>query len=426
MNILLLGSGGREHALAWKISQSPRLKKLFMAPGSDAMALLGECVKLDPCHAEQVLEFAKANHVGLVVVGPEAPLVAGLSDAFWKASIPVFGPTSKGAQMEASKAFTKELCKKNKIPTASYEVFESASAAKNYLKSQKFPLVIKADGLAAGKGVVICENLSQAQITVDEILIKKSVGAQNKLVIESFLYGEEASFMVVTDGKTAFPLASSQDHKRIFEGDKGPNTGGMGAYSPAPVVTPTVFDRTMKEIIGPTLQGLQEKNIDYKGVLYAGLMIEGETPSLLEYNVRFGDPECEVVLPRLQSDLVELILATVEGRLSQFKAEWHEKSCVGVVLAAKGYPGIPEKGDVIEGIEEAEKLDQVKVFHAGTIFKEGKWLSAGGRVLVVTALGGTLEEAVERAYEAVSKIRWRGMHYRKDIASKALARKEIP
>jgi len=426
MNILLLGSGGREHALAWKISQSPRLKKLFIAPGSDAMAKLGDCVKLDPCNSDQLPQFSKSNKIQLLVVGPEAPLVAGVADAFWKVGIPVFGPTSNGAQMEASKAFTKELCSESNIPTASYETFEEAGPAKEYLKKQKFPIVIKADGLAAGKGVIIAENFSQGEEAVEEILVKKNLGSQSKLVIESFLYGEEASFMVVTDGKTALPLATSQDHKRIFDGDKGPNTGGMGAYSPAPLVTPTVFDRTMKEIIQPTLDGLRKQGIDYKGVMYAGLMIEHEIPSLLEYNVRFGDPECEVILPRMKSDLVDLMLATVEDRLSDFKLQWHEKSCVGVVLAAEGYPGTPTKGDRIEGIEEAEKLDQVKVFHAGTILKEGKWITNGGRVLVMTALGNTLQEAVDQVYKAVSKISWRGMQYRKDIAAKELARKEIP
>lgn len=426
MNILLLGSGGREHALAWKISQSPRLTKLFIAPGSDAMTKLGECVKLDPCNSEQLLTFSKSNKIQLLVVGPEAPLVAGVADAFMKAGIPVFGPSSGGAQMEASKAFTKELCSRNNIPTASYETFEEAAPAKEYLKKQKFPIVIKADGLAAGKGVIIAENLSQAEEAVEDILVKKSLGAQGKLVIENFLYGEEASFMVVTDGKTALSLATSQDHKRIFDHDKGLNTGGMGAYSPAPVVTPTVFDRTMKEIIQPTLGGLRKQGIDYKGVMYAGLMIEDETPSLLEYNVRFGDPECEVILPRMKSDLVELMLATVEGRLSEFQLQWHEKSCVGVVLAAEGYPNVPTKGDVIEGlndvgaIHELPPQDDVYIFHAGTVFKEGKWFTNGGRVLVVTALGNTLQEAVDQVYQAVSKIHWRGMQYRKDIAAKAL------
>jgi len=426
MNILLLGSGGREHALAWKISQSPRLTQLFIAPGSDAMASLGECVKLDPCKAESLLEFSKSNKIELLVVGPEAPLVAGVADAFWRAGIPVFGPTAGGAEMEASKDFTKRLCKNNRIPTAAYETFENAEAAKAYLENRKLPIVIKADGLAAGKGVIIAESLEQAKEAIDDILVKKTLGAQSKLVIEDFLFGEEASFMVVTDGKTALPLASSQDHKRIFDGDQGPNTGGMGAYSPAPVVTPGVFDRSMNEIINPSLKGLQHLGIDYKGVMYAGLMIEHEKPSLLEYNVRFGDPECEVILPRMKSDLVELMLATVQGRLSSFKLEWLEKSCVGVVLAAEGYPGTPAKGDVIEGIEAADALDQVKVFHAGTVLKEGKWLSNGGRVLLVSALGDTLREAVNRAYEAVSKIHWRGMQYRKDIGAKAFKFQELP
>ncbi len=426
MNILLLGSGGREHALAWKISQSAKLKKLFIAPGSDAMKNIGECIPLDPCNAQEILEFSKANQIELLVVGPEAPLVAGVADAFWQAGIPVFGPRADGAQMEASKTFTKELCKNNKIPTAAYESFEDAEAAKAYLKNHKFPLVIKADGLAAGKGVIIAENISQANEAIEDILVKKTLGAQNKLVIESFLYGEEASFMVVTDGKFALPLATSQDHKRIFDGDKGPNTGGMGAYSPAPVVTPTVFERTLEKIIQPTLNGLQKLGIDYKGVLYAGLMIEEEVPSLLEYNVRFGDPECEVILPRMKSDLVDLMMATVESRLSEFKIQWYEKVCVGIVLAAENYPSTPTKGDVIEGIEAADALEGVKVFHAGTVLQEGKWLTNGGRVLLVSALGKNLREAVDQAYRAVSKIHWRGMQYRKDIGAKALNRLELP
>ncbi len=420
MNILLLGSGGREHALAWKITQSLRLKKLFIAPGSDAMAALGECVALDILSPEKVADFALRQRIDLVVVGPEAPLVNGVVDACGKVGVPIFGPSLQGAQLEASKAFTKILCKKNNIPTASYEVFEEAQAAKSYLENQEFPIVIKADGLAAGKGVIIAENLAQALEAIDEILVKKSVGDQNKVVIESFLQGEEASFMVITDGKTALPLATSQDHKRIFEGDQGPNTGGMGAYSPAPIVSPDVFEQTMKKIIEPTLEGFAQENISYHGVLYAGLMIHHDRPSLLEYNVRFGDPECEVILPRMKSDLVELMIATIENRLSKYKIAWHEKSCVGVVLAAEGYPGTPSKGDEIKGIEDAEKMEQVKVFHAGTIKKEGKWFTNGGRVLLVSALGDTLQEAVNRAYEAVSKIYWRGMQFRRDIASKSL------
>lgn len=424
MNILLLGSGGREHALAWKISQSPQLKKLYASPGNDAIAKFSECVSLDLKSSESLLEFAKSKNIGLVVVGPEAPLVEGIADLFQKQGIPVFGPSAAGAQLEASKAFTKNLCKKYNIPTAAYECFQEAEAAKSYLNSASFPIVIKADGLAAGKGVVIAETLAEANEAVEEILVKKSLGEQNNLVIESFLRGEEASFMVICDGNTYKVLASSQDHKRVRDNDEGPNTGGMGAYSPAPVVTARVYEKTLRKIIEPTLAGLKQEGIHYQGVLYAGLMIENEEPQLLEYNVRFGDPECEVILPRMKSDLVELMLATTQGKLSEFKLEWHDQHCVGVVLAAENYPATPTKGDEISGIEDAETIPNVKVFHSGTFLKDGKWRTNGGRVLVVTALGEDLQKAQANAYEAVSKINWRALHYRKDIAAKALFKSE--
>ncbi len=449
MNILLLGSGGREHALAWKISQSPQLKKLYASPGNDAIAKFSECVSLDLKSSESLFEFAKSKNIGLVVVGPEAPLVEGIADLFQKQGIPVFGPSAAGAQLEASKAFTKNLCKKYNIPTAAYECFQEAEAAKSYLNSASFPIVIKADGLAAGKGVVIAETLAEANEAVEEILVKKSLGEQNNLVIESFLRGEEASFMVICDGNTYKVLASSQDHKRVRDNDEGPNTGGMGAYSPAPVVTARVYEKTLRKIIEPTLVGLKQEGIHYQGVLYAGLMIENEEPQLLEYNVRFGDPECEVILPRLKSDLLELMLATAEGRLSEYidqpqsgvegeapsaslmegatrapVIEWHDQHCVGVVLAAENYPATPTKGDEISGIEDAEKIPNVKVFHSGTVLKDGKWRTNGGRVLVVTALGEDLQKAQANAYEAVSKINWRALHYRKDIAAKALFKSE--
>ncbi|MBF0491771.1 MAG: phosphoribosylamine--glycine ligase [Deltaproteobacteria bacterium] len=443
MNILLIGSGAREHALAWKISQSPKLTKLFAMPGSAAISRFAECVNLNFSTPFSLLEFAQKNKIALVIVGPEAPLVKGLADAFQKIGIPVFGPLASGARLEASKAFTKNLCKKYQIPTAAYECFEEANAALSFLKNIapspenpaafphpsrgegafSFPIVIKADGLAAGKGVVICEDLHQASEAIESILVQKTLGEQNLIVIEEFLRGEEASFMVISDGKTYLPLATSQDHKRVFDGDQGPNTGGMGAYSPAPVVTPSVFEKTLQTIIEPTLAGLKTEGIPYQGVLYAGLMIEKNTPELLEYNVRFGDPECEVILPRMKSDLIDLMLATVEGKLSEFKLEWHEKSCVGVVLAAEAYPASPVKGDEIFGLDEVEKLKDVVVFHGGTVLKENKWFTHGGRVLVVSALGDDLKAAQLLAYEAVAKICWRGMHYRKDIAAKALVRK---
>ncbi|MBL7685983.1 MAG: phosphoribosylamine--glycine ligase [Deltaproteobacteria bacterium] len=426
MNILLLGSGGREHALAWKILQSHHQPKLFVAPGSDAIAQIAECVALNPSNPEQVLEFSLRSKIDLVVVGPEAPLVAGVADRLRENNISVFGPIQSGAELEASKAYTKTLLKERNIPTAAFETFSDYDSALQYLKNKKYPQVIKADGLAAGKGVVICESSEEATKALEEILIQKSLGAhQTQVVIEDFLKGEEASFMVVTDGKTFLPLATSQDHKRLQDHDHGPNTGGMGAYSPAPVVTPTVHERTLQKMIQPTLEGLQSRKIDYRGVLYAGLMIDHEEPSLLEYNVRFGDPECQVILPRLKSDFVDLMLATAKGELASYKMEWHEKTAVCVVMASAGYPASARKGDVIEGLEKASKLSDVMVFHAGTALQEGKWVTHGGRVLGVTAWGDTLEKAVQKVYEAVSLISFSGMQYRKDIAAKALAKREI-
>ncbi len=421
MKILLLGSGGREHVLAKKILESSLAERLFVAPGNAGIAEEAECVSLDPANASAVLQFVKENRIDLVAIGPEAPLVAGVSDALIKEKVLVFGPSQKAAELEASKAYTKNLLKQKKILTAGFECFSDATLAKKYLVQKKYPQVIKADGLAAGKGVIICQNENEAFEAIHEILERKSLGThQSQIVIEDFLLGEEASFMVMTDGKTVLPLATSQDHKRLHDGDCGPNTGGMGAYSPAPVVTSAVHDQTLREIIFPTLQGLREQGIEYQGVLYAGLMIENEKPSLLEYNVRFGDPECQVILPRLKSDFVELMLATAEGRLAKQNLIWDERPCVCVVLAAAGYPGISQKGDVIEGIEEAAKLSNVKVFHAGTTKKDGHWVTNGGRVLGVTALGDTLQQAIHQVYQAVEKIHWKGMQYRKDIGVKGL------
>ncbi|MFO1520039.1 MAG: phosphoribosylamine--glycine ligase [bacterium] len=422
MKILLLGSGGREHALAWKILKSSHTKQLWVAPGNAGIAQEAECVSLDPSQPAAVVDFAKKNKVDLVVVGPEAPLVAGVSDALNREKIAVFGPSAAGAELEASKAYTKALLKKNRIPTAGFECFSDSTQAKAYLKDRKYPQVVKADGLAAGKGVIIAQNEKEAVVAVEEILEKKSLGVhQSQIVIEDFLAGEEASFMVVSDGKNFLPLATSQDHKRLNDGDEGPNTGGMGAYSPAPVVTPKTHDNAVKQIIEPTFAGLRSVGIDYRGILYAGLMIENEVPSLLEYNVRFGDPECQAILPRMKSDLVELMMAVVEGSLSPEKLQWYERSCVCIVLAAEGYPNSPRKGDVIEGIEDAAKLKDVTVFHAGTAKKDGQWVTNGGRVLGVTALGDTLQLAIDQAYAAVKKIHWKGMHYRKDIGKKGLA-----
>ncbi len=421
MRILLLGSGGREHALAWKIKNSKHTNKLWIAPGSAGMASEGECVSIPLSDQQQLLQFIKTQQIDLVVVGPEAPLVDGFADLAREQGVPVFGPMAAGARLEASKAFTKNFLDQHKIPTASFKNFSDPHLAKEYLKNQTYPCVIKADGLAAGKGVVICQNFQDGVDAIDEILVAKKLGAhQSQVVIESFLIGEEASFMVALDGSHVLALATSQDHKRLLDNDEGPNTGGMGAYSPAPVVTQAVHQRTIQEIIRPTLQGLQKEGIDYRGILYAGLMIDQEKPSLLEYNVRFGDPECQVLLPRMKSDFVELAMACVQGKLDQFQIEWDARVCVTVVLAAEGYPSSPKKGDVIEGIEEAQKLPDILVFHSGTERKNSQWLTAGGRVLAVTALGDTLESAVTKAYEAVGKIHWRGMQYRKDIGKKGM------
>ncbi len=420
MNILLLGSGGREHAIAQKILQSHHTTKLYVAPGNAGIAEVAEIVSLNPVDSEAVVNFSHTHSIDLIVIGPEAPLVAGVVDQLRRAGFKVFGPNASAAQLEASKAFTKNLLQKNKIPTAAFETFQELSLAKKSLTHRKFPLVVKADGLAAGKGVLICQNQAEAVEALEEIFEKKSFGDQHQVVIEDFLIGEEASFMVLCDGKNFLSLATSQDHKRLLDNDEGPNTGGMGAYSPAPVVNENVYQKTIEQVIRPTLAGLASDQIDYRGVLYAGLMIHEENPSVLEYNVRFGDPECEVILPRLKSDFVELMMASVDGALDQHPIEWDRRFAVCVVLAAEGYPQAPKKGEIIEGIEEAAKLKDVFVFHAGTVKKEGKWFTQGGRVLIVTALGDSLQCAIDNVYQAVSKIHFRGMQFRKDIGKKGL------
>jgi phosphoribosylamine--glycine ligase len=421
MKILLLGSGGREHALAWKIASSSHTSRLFVAPGNSGIAEQADCVSIEATDIPALLKFAKSNQIDWVVVGPEQPLVEGVADVFLNEGFLVFGPKAQGARLEASKTYTKNLLKKKKIPTAGFEYFSDFNRAKEYLANKKFPLVVKADGLAGGKGVMICQHSEEAIQAVEEILVKKSLGQhQSQVVIEDFLWGEEASFMGIFDGQTFLPFASSQDHKRVYDHDEGPNTGGMGAYSPAPIVNPTVDEKVRREIIQPTLEGLKEEGVDYRGVLYAGLMIQEDQPYLLEYNVRLGDPECQAILPRLRSDFVELALAVAEGHLAGHSLLWEERSCVCVVLTAKGYPGSYEKGDVIEGLEAASRVQDVTLFHAGTLKKNGQWLTHGGRVLGVSALGDTLEKAIARAYEAVEKIHWKGMHYRKDIGQKGL------
>ena len=422
MNVLLIGSGGREHALAWKLAASPLLTKLYAAPGNPGIAQHGECVALDVADHGAVISFAKEKQIGLVVVGPEAPLVAGLADDLNAAGIRVFGPSAAAAQLEGSKGFTKALCTRHAIPTAAYGAFDNAADAISYLRDASLPIVIKADGLAAGKGVTIAETLDEALAAVESCFDGAFGSAGARVVIEEFLSGEEASFFFLCDGKTALPFGTAQDHKRVGDGDTGPNTGGMGAYSPAPVLTPELEAQVIREIIEPTMRGMEEAGTPFTGVLYAGLMLTEDGPKLIEYNTRFGDPECQVLVLRLENDLLELINAAVEGRLDTVEARWRDETALTVVMAAKGYPGTPEKGSVIEGLAAAGG-EGVQIFHAGTTLDaDGRLIAAGGRVLNITARGATVLEAKERAYEAVQRIDWPGGFCRNDIGWRAVAR----
>jgi phosphoribosylamine--glycine ligase len=421
MNVLVIGSGGREHALVWKISHSPRVRKIFCAPGSAAIGELAETVAIAPNEIDKLAEFAAKEKIDLTVVGPELPLTLGITDFFEARGLRIFGPNKAAAQLEGSKAFAKEILRANKIPTASFATFRDAASAKNYLSQQQSPYVIKADGLAAGKGVLICADRREAEAAVEAFLVSKTLGeAGDKVVIEEFLDGEEASFMVLTDGEHILPLASSQDHKRAFNNDQGPNTGGMGAYSPAPVVTPQMHERIHREILAPLLIGLKTEKIRYRGVIYVGLMIAQDGPKVLEFNARFGDPECQPIMMRLKSDLIALMEATIDGTLEEIEAEWHDDPAVCVVLCAGGYPGPYDKGKEIHGLEKLKNWQSGFVFHAGTVTDNGCWLTSGGRVLGVTARGITIAAAVNEAYRAVGEISWEGMHYRKDIARRAL------
>jgi phosphoribosylamine--glycine ligase len=420
--ILVVGSGGREHALCWKFSQSPRVDEVFCAPGNAGIAQHATCVPIKANDLEALASFAYDNRIDITVVGPEDPLARGIVDLFKERGLKVFGPTKAAAEIEASKVFTKDLLEKYGIPTGSYRVFTSAEEAKDYIRNTTgVPIVVKADGLAAGKGVIVCHSLEEAEEAVDLILEKKAFGeAGNRLVVEEFLTGEEASFMAITDGKTVLPLATSQDHKPVFDGDKGPNTGGMGAYSPAPVVTPELFDKAMDEIMIPVVEAMAKEGRPYQGVLYGGLIIENGQAKVLEFNCRFGDPEAQPILMRMETDLLDVVEAAMEGRLNAMDIKWDSRSAVCVVLASEGYPGKYETGKEIKGLDEAAKMEDVMVFHAGTARDGERFVTAGGRVLGVTALGDTIEQAINRAYEAVSKIHWDGMHYRKDIGQKAL------
>ena len=423
MKILVIGSGGREHSLVWKISQSPRVKKIYCAPGNGGIGEMAELVPIGPEEIEKLADFATKEKIDLTVVGPELPLTLGIADLFSKRGLRIFGPNREAARLEGSKAFAKEILKENRIPTASFATFSEASSAKRYLGEQKPPYVVKADGLAAGKGVIICADRKEAEAAIEDILVRKLFGqAGEKLVIEEFLQGEEASFMALTDGEHILPLASSQDHKRVFDGDRGPNTGGMGAYSPAPVVTPELHRRILDEILNPLLRGLKKKGVHYSGVIYAGLMIADDGPKVLEFNARFGDPECQPIMMRLKSDLVSLLEATIEGKLDRMKAEGYRDPAVCVVLCAGGYPGAYEKGQEIRGLEKLKHWQRGFVFHAGSAEKQGRFLTSGGRVLGVTALGTNIQEAVREVYRAIGEIEWDGMHYRRDIAQRALKR----
>ena len=427
MNILIIGGGGREHALAWKVAQSPRVTWVHVAPGNAGSAREAKCANVD-IQAEDVdglLEFAQANRIDLTIVGPEAPLVLGVVDRFQAAGLRCFGPTRAAAQLEGSKAFAKDFLARHKIPTAAYGNFTDIAAAEAFIRKLGAPLVVKADGLAAGKGVIIAQTIEEANAAVHDMLAGNAFGeAGHRVVVEEFLEGEEASFIVMADGEHILPLATSQDHKRVGDGDTGPNTGGMGAYSPAPVVTPEIHVRVMREVIEPTVRGMRAEGHRYTGFLYAGLMIGADgTPRVLEFNCRFGDPETQPVMLRLQSDFVTLIEAALDGRLDRVTAEWDPRPALGVVMAAGGYPGAYRKGDVINGLPESTSADS-KVFHAGTTLGDGKVLTSGGRVLCVTALGDTVGAAQRRAYEVVQQIHWTGAQYRTDIGYRAIAREQ--
>jgi phosphoribosylamine--glycine ligase len=425
MNILIIGGGGREHALAWKVAQSPLAGRVYVAPGNAGTAREPR-VENVPIGAEDVdglLAFAQGHDVGLTIVGPEAPLVLGVVDAFAAAGFKCFGPSRGAAQLEGSKAFTKDFLARHGIPTAAYATFTDVDAALGYLRAHGAPIVVKADGLAAGKGVIVAQTLAEAEAAVRDMLAGNAFGtAGHRVVIEEFLDGEEASFIVMADGVHVLPMATSQDHKRVGDGDSGPNTGGMGAYSPAPVVTPAVHRRIMDDVILPTVRGMADEGLPYTGFLYAGLMITADgTPKVIEFNCRFGDPETQPIMMRMRSDLVAHCLAALEGRLDAERAEWDDRPALGVVLAAGGYPGDYRRGDAITGLEGADSSD-AKVFHAGTAQRAGDVVTSGGRVLCATALGATVGEAQRRAYALVGRIRWDGMICRRDIGYRAIAR----
>lgn len=422
MKVLVVGGGGREHALCWKIKQSMLVKELYCAPGNGGTAMIAQNVPIKAEDVQGIVNFAKDTKIDLVVIGPEAPLNLGLVDLLEKEGIMAFGPKKDSALLEGSKVFAKNIMKKYGIPTADFEVFDDPEKAKKFIISRGAPLVVKADGLAAGKGVYVCKTVEEALKAVDDMMVKKIFGnAGERIIVEDCLEGEEASFLVFTDGEVVIPMDSSQDHKRIFDNDEGPNTGGMGAYSPAPVVNKEVFDKVMNKIIYPTINGIKNEGKPFKGVLYAGLMIKNNEPYVLEFNTRFGDPEAQPLLMRIKNDIVPVLMGCIDGKLENEYLLWDERPAVCVVIASGGYPGEYKKGFEIKGLDEIDN-ENIYVFHAGTKLVEDKILTDGGRVLGVTALGDTISEAIQNAYSAVSKIYFEGMHYRKDIGKRAIGR----
>jgi len=421
MKVLVIGSGGREHALVWKITQSPKVSQIYCAPGNAGISKLAQCININADNIEKLVNFAQEEKIDLTIVGPELPLSNGIVNEFNRKGLRVFGPSKKATEIESSKVFSKYLMKKYNIPTANYEVFQNSEKAFDYIKQQAFPLVIKADGLAAGKGVFIVKDLLQARDALDALMEEKKFGeAGRQVIIEEFLEGEEVSILAFCDGKTIVPMVSSQDHKKIFDNDRGPNTGGMGAYSPVPFYPDEFEKRVLEEILKPTVKGLQSEGREYKGVIYAGLVLTKQGPKVLEFNARFGDPETQVVLPKLKTDLIDIFNAVIEGTLHKINIEWEDNAAVCVVVASGGYPGKYQKGKVISGLERLEKMKDIIVFHAGTKFQDDKIITSGGRVLGITAWDETISKAKERAYKGVKEIYFEDMYYRKDIASKAI------
>lgn len=423
MKVLVIGSGGREHAIVWKVSKSRHIDKIYCCPGNAGISELAECINFDDNNFGALVDFVKYEGIDLTIVGPEAPLSKGIADVFEKEGIKILGPNKKAAQLEGSKVFAKDLMRRYGIPTAEYKAFTSCLHAEDYVGLKGAPIVIKADGLAAGKGVFVAETVDEAINGLRLIMKDRAFGdAGNRVIVEECIHGEEASFMAFTDGKTILPMVSSQDHKRVFDGDNGPNTGGMGAYSPAPVITEKLESIIMENVMLPIIRGLRSEGIKYKGILYAGLMIQNNQPYVLEFNCRLGDPETQPVLSRLKTDLIDIALAITDDKLSDISLEWKPDASVCVVIASKDYPGAYEKGKIITGLDDVKKMNDAFVFHAGTAFNNNKLVTSGGRVLGVTALGKDIKDAKDRAYMAVENIHFNGMHYRKDIADRAIKR----